>query len=136
MPNNQRPDRTVCEFCAKWEDRCECVAETKRLWRKIASLESQLAEARRREADIPQMLLCAFRYSLGRKTYIVGNCCEWLERYWTLLPVGWRSQIHGDIKRAIEHNDAGMDCDVAEWRKVLQLEVNDAATKEQPRHDG
>ena len=33
----------VCEFCGKWEDRCECVPSSKRLLRKIAVLEKQLA---------------------------------------------------------------------------------------------
>ena len=32
------------------------------------------------------MAIAAFRYCLGRQTYIVGDCAEWLCEQWPSLP--------------------------------------------------
>ena len=76
---------------------------------------------------LAHLLLCSFRYSLGRQTYITGSCREWLESYWHLMPRGWQEQIHRDIEHAIEHDLAGHACDVEQWRKVLALPVKEEA---------
>lgn len=78
----------------------------------------------------PLMLLCAFRYSLGRMTYITSTCADWLVRYWDCLSPYWQKQTHDEIKEAIELNRAGMDCDVASWKRILELPI-----KENPPHD-
>ena len=70
---------------------------------------------------LAHLLLCAFRYSLGRRTYITRQCREWLEQYWSVLPDDWQRQIIQDIKQAISRNQAGMESDVQEWEKVLRL---------------
>ena len=36
---------------------------------------------------LAHMLLCSFRYSLGRMTYIVSDCVEWLMLYWDIMPI-------------------------------------------------
>lgn len=74
---------------------------------------------------LAHLLLCSFRYSLGRMTYIVSDCVEWLTRYWNLLPSGWKRQIHDDIRKAIEQGRAGHDCDLAQWRRVLSLPLEE-----------
>jgi hypothetical protein len=76
--------------------------------------------------ELANMLLSAFRYALGRRTYITMETAEWLIRYWGILPDNWQSQIQQDIERAIARGDAGMQCDVREWQRVLELEVRDA----------
>jgi hypothetical protein len=76
---------------------------------------------------LSHLLLCSFRYSLGRMTYITSDCEEWLRRYWHLLPFGWRTQIHADIRQAIERGHAGHQCDIDSWKKVLELPLGDAA---------
>ena len=73
---------------------------------------------------LAHMLLCSFRYSLGRMTYIVGECVEWLTLYWHIMPENWRAQIHNDIRKAIEQNAAGMACDIEQWKRVLDLQVS------------
>lgn len=72
---------------------------------------------------LAHLLLCSFRYSLGRMTYIVSDCVEWLRRYWHLLPENWQQQIHEDIKKAIEQGMAGHQCDIESWKKVLELKI-------------
>ena len=62
------------------------------------------------------MLLCSFRYSLGRMTYIVSDCVKWLTLYWHIMPESWRAQIHEDIRKAMEQDTAGMACDVEQWK--------------------
>ena len=76
---------------------------------------------------LANLLLCSFRYSLGRMTYVTGSCREWLETYWQLLPHGWQEQIHRDIDHAIERGAAGHACDVEQWRKVRALPVKEEA---------
>lgn len=73
------------------------------------------------QKDLSSLLLCTFRYALGRRTYIVNECCEWLTEYWDIIPEGWREQIHSDIRHAIEHDMAGDKCDVESWRMILKL---------------
>ncbi|WP_435018428.1 hypothetical protein TA3x_000402 [Tundrisphaera sp. TA3] len=77
---------------------------------------------------LANLLLCSFRYSLGRMTYITGDCADWLTRYWHLMPSAWKKQIHGDIEKAIERNEAGMTCDIASWRRVLALPLDREGT--------
>lgn len=72
----------------------------------------------------PGMLLCAFRYALGRRTYVVEECCDWLVKYWDCLPVQWQKQIHEDIKHAIRYDMAGAEMDVDSWSKILELPVD------------
>lgn len=76
------------------------------------------------ERTLSSLLLCSFRYSLGRMSYITGDCADWLTRYWHLMPPAWKRQIHGDIQKAIEQGCAGMDCDIAQWRRVLALPLD------------
>lgn len=80
---------------------------------------------------LAHLLLSAFRYSLGRRTYMVGACREWLEAFWHLLPPAWQAQVHRHIREAIAAGCAGDPCDVMEWRKVLRLGVAASATDEQ-----
>ena len=80
------------------------------------------------EQELAHLLLSAFRYALGRQTYITGQTADWLAKYWRVMPQQWREQIHRDIEAAIERGEAGMSCDVKEWRRVLALPI--AATSE------
>jgi hypothetical protein len=66
------------------------------------------------------MLLCAFRYALGRRTYVVSEVTDWLKIHWDAM-APWHKQIHDDITHAIEHGIAGDDCDVKSWREILEL---------------
>lgn len=74
------------------------------------------------------LTLCAFRYALGRQSYIVGEVCDLVER----LPISKRvvELIVSDIRSAKQRDDfardlgqhhslpLGMDCD---RHRILQL---------------
>lgn len=77
--------------------------------------------------DFQVMLICWFRYSLGRRTYMPSYCCKYLKKHWDVLPTNYKHQIHNDINHAIEHETAGADCDIATWKELLNLPRQEAA---------
>ena len=73
------------------------------------------------------IIMYAFRYSLGRKTYSVQEVVEVIIGNWSRFKPHTREQIIKEIEDAIERNEVGMECDVNEWKSILLLEE---ATKE------
>jgi len=71
---------------------------------------------------IERLRLMAFRYALGRRTYIVSEMVEELIAEWDSMKP-WHMQIQDDIRHAIEHDLAGDNIDVKEWEKILRLSV-------------
>lgn len=78
------------------------------------------------------MVIAATRYCLGRMTYIVGDCADWLTGIWPLLSAETRTIIRRDIEEAFQRDDAdreagrdykalGHDCDRKAWEKVRSL---------------
>lgn len=78
------------------------------------------------------MALAAVRYCLGRMSYIVSDCCEWLPRVWPHLKPNTRAVIARDIDEAVrrdtearsrgdEHLPLGMDYDRAGWVRMQHL---------------
>jgi len=72
--------------------------------------------------EINELRLLAFRYALGRKTYIVSELVEDLTNNWDTMSK-YHKQIQDDIKGAIRRNDAGMDMDVELWESILTLKT-------------
>lgn len=68
------------------------------------------------------ILVSAFRYALGRRTFMPSVVVGELIRNWDNLSHSDRKQIQDDIRWAIERDMAGMDCDVREWKKILEME--------------
>lgn len=62
----------------------------------------------------------AFRYALGRKTYVVSEVVAYLNNNWFKLDSVIRKQIQNEIKEAIEKDEAGMEVDKKDWKKVLE----------------
>ena len=88
------------------------------------------------------MAIAAFRYCLGRQSYIVGDCCEWLTEQWSSLPGNVRRVIERDLREAIQSDDdarkrgeqykpLGMDMDRAGWLAVLAAIETHAALRTQ-----
>ena len=67
------------------------------------------------EEDI---IIYAFRYCLGRKTFAVPTMCDFLKMYWDSLSNKTKSIIKRDIRSC---DDLGMAMDKKEWEKVLEL---------------
>lgn len=65
--------------------------------------------------DEKTVLLCAFRYALGRATYMPLLIAAELEENWKEFELWQQKQIVDDINQAIEHDMAGHDCDKRMW---------------------
>ena len=72
------------------------------------------------------------RYCLGRMTYIVSDCANWLIKIWPLLSPSTQRIVRLDIEEAFERDDAdreagrtykalGHDCDRKQWERVRAL---------------
>lgn len=84
------------------------------------------------------------RYCLGRKTYAVSQCCDWLKANWNTLHSNTQAVILRDIKEEIDRDDrmkeiqqekiqfgaepdsvSGLrfwdECDRDEWESVLKV---------------
>ena len=78
------------------------------------------------------MALAAFRYCLGRMTYIVGDCERWIFANWKHFPESVKKLIQRDLEeefarddeareRGAAHKPLGHDCDRAAWERVRTL---------------
>lgn len=79
------------------------------------------------------MVTAAFRYCLGRQTYIVSECVDWLVANWNKFPKNVRDAIKRDLEEEFERDDVarqegnsffkplGGDCDRKEWERVREL---------------
>lgn len=65
------------------------------------------------------MTFYAFRYCLGRMTYAVSNCVDYLIAHWLEFDDHTRSQIAKETKEAITKGQAGAAMDVEQWQKLL-----------------
>ena len=83
------------------------------------------------------MALAAVRYCLGRSSYIVGDCVDWLITQWPNLSDSIKRVIARDVDEAFERDDEaradgrehkplGWDCDRAYWTKARALWVPNA----------
>ena len=87
------------------------------------------------------MAVAAVRYCLGRMSYIVGDCADWLCEQWPNIEPKMRAVIERDIREAVkrdddsrrdsrEHHPLGMDMDREQWLRVLAM--IDAAKESAP----
>lgn len=78
------------------------------------------------------MAITAFRYCLGRMTYIVGDCEQWIVANWEHFPENVRELIQREVEEEIKRDDEarergeeykplGHDCDRAAWVRVASL---------------
>ena len=80
------------------------------------------------------MAVSAVRYCIGRRTYIVGMCADWLISVWPRMDKRTRALIQDDLEWEFKRDDEarketgfppilplGDDCDRAEWERVRKL---------------
>jgi hypothetical protein len=81
------------------------------------------------------MIIAAFRYCLGRRTYVVSDCADWITQNWESFPERCQQVIRRDLDEAFAKDDAerqerpeqsswwtlGHDCDRQEWERVRAL---------------
>lgn len=66
------------------------------------------------------LILCAFRYCLGRRSYVVPDMALYLEKHWLDICPEYRKIIRKEIVSAIEKGCAGMDQDEETWVIMLK----------------
>ncbi len=82
------------------------------------------------------MIVAAFRYCLGRMTYMPSVCADWIIRHWDEFPERERIVIQRELEEAftednkdradIARNDGfgytlGHDCDRRAWSRVREI---------------
>lgn len=75
--------------------------------------------------DMNELMVCAFRYSLGRMTYITGSIAHILITNKHELTESSKDVICREIIFAIENHKYGMEMDKEAWLKVLEELKND-----------
>lgn len=86
-----------------------------------------------RSLDWQLMLIAAFRYCLGRQSYIVGACLDWLPTIWERCSQQTQDIILRDTAEALMDGRAGSAfCEVPGWKKFLAWGM-EHVTEEQQR---
>ncbi len=71
-----------------------------------------------RDNHFNTLAFCAFRYALGRKSYICSDIVDILIENMDRIDRKHINLIIDEIDGAIENNNAGMDCDKKEWSRL------------------
>ena len=66
------------------------------------------------------VLVCAFRYALGRMTYVVASVSSEILKHISVLPAKNLSLFIREVNEAEERDALGMDMDKNEWFKVRE----------------
>ena len=78
------------------------------------------------------MVIAAVRYCLGRRSYIVSDCADWLLQVWPALDASAQLIVRRDIEECFERDEEdrangrafpalGMDMDRIQWLRVRAL---------------
>lgn len=70
------------------------------------------------------MATAAHRYCLGRMSYIVSSCQEWIGRTWVEFESNTRIVMLRDTLEAIPDNNLGMEMDKRGWVETAILMYN------------
>ena len=66
------------------------------------------------------LLLCAFRYCLGRRSYIVSSMTSHLGDVWDEISPNFQNMIRREIDEAIDKDYVGDKCDRDSWLDLLE----------------
>jgi hypothetical protein len=66
------------------------------------------------------MVMAAHRYCLGRQSYIVFDCIEWLKQWWTEIDAETQRTVVLDTVRALQEGDTGSEMDAKVWKGFAQ----------------
>lgn len=65
--------------------------------------------------ELNTLFICAFRYALGRKTYIASDIADILAKYKSEL----NDSTKAIIKKEILRNEFGSHCDTQTWDRLF-----------------
>ena len=71
-------------------------------------------------SDLNTLCVCAFRYALGRNTYMPSLIVDILTKELPELESATKEIMAREIRWAIERNEAGWSCDVETWCGFLE----------------
>ena len=71
------------------------------------------------------MVTCALRYCLGRQSYVVGSCIEFIQQVWDQLPKSSQGVITRDILESFDDGSVGSDYDADAWRSLVRWCFNE-----------
>lgn len=71
------------------------------------------------------VLSCAFRYALGRMTYVVDSVAGEIENNILDIPEKDLRRYRDEIDKAIKDSDSGMDMDVNRWLECKAVVVGE-----------
>lgn len=78
------------------------------------------------------ILICAFRYALGRRTYVVNTVCREILNNWYSIPPSDRELI---VREILEHREKfhtlGDQCDERDWMRIVTLASEDAVSNKE-----
>lgn len=69
-------------------------------------------------------IVCAFRYALGRMTYVVDSVASEIELNIERISTKSLHLIRKEIETALKENHAGMQMDVERW-SACRIAIND-----------
>lgn len=72
-----------------------------------------------RESEQEEILHCAFRYALGRATYVTGFMADSIIYAWPNLSQRMRNMILKEIVDAFGREEYGMQMDKEQWQRVI-----------------
>lgn len=77
------------------------------------------------------MAVAAHRYCLGRRSYIVGACLDWLRDNWEQFSRNTRRVMVLNTIEALMDSLTGDACDVKGWRAFAAFGLSHLNTKDQ-----
>jgi len=66
------------------------------------------------------MVTAAHRYCLGRRSYIVGSCIDWIKIHWDEFTIHTKLILLRDTIEALHRNEAGDECDARGWKQLVK----------------
>lgn len=76
------------------------------------------------ELKDPNLILCcAFRYALGRRTYVVSAVVDEIINNWNNISIFDKQRFRKEILEYLELNgNLGHECDKQEWLRIINKE--------------
>jgi hypothetical protein len=66
------------------------------------------------------VLFCAFRYAIGRKTYVVSSVVDSILTNWDSISLASKELFVKEIHEYYEEGNLGHQCDIECWNKILK----------------
>ena len=82
-----------------------------------------------RTDDDALILIAAFRYALGRATYIVEHVVSFILHNWDQLGDADKHLVVREILDAKDRGAVGHDCDWTQWKRILRRAHTDRGNK-------